>query len=67
MIRVEEDDEIVFGDFHMERLSESLIWFRLGNVAFELVARGNKLLWSTQEESWEEAARRLSHPSAKRT
>lgn len=48
----EEDDEIVFGDFHMERMSDKHIWFSVGGVSFDLHAisvKGRvKLVWHTQ-------------------
>lgn len=54
-IRVgEEDDEIVVGDFHMERMSDGHIWFSVGGVSFDLTAvKKGVLQWTTQAASWD--------------
>ncbi len=58
-IRVGADDEYVHGPlFHMERMSEGHIWFRIGEEAFDLYAPdGNRLSWVPQTPGgWEALA-----------
>ena len=58
-IRVGADDEYVYGPlFHMERMSEGHIWFRVGEEAFDLYAPdGNRLSWIPQAlGGWEALA-----------
>lgn len=64
--RVQPDDEIVFaGHFHMERMDEDHIWFRIGDASFDLHAvkhRGKvKLTWKPQV-NWENVAAVLGWP-----
>lgn len=54
-ILIEEDDEIVFGAFHMERMDDDHIWFRIGGASFDLYASGGKLTWMPQAKDWEAA------------
>lgn len=54
-IRVIEDDEIVVSPlFHMERMAEDHIWFRIGDAAFDIEIVGGRLRWTTQAdvEEW---------------
>ena len=56
------DDEIVYGPFHMERMDDDHIWFRIGNTCFDLYASGHinpKLTWVPQAEDWEKARQEL--------
>jgi hypothetical protein len=46
-----EDDEVTFGTFfHMERMDDDFIWFRIDGATFELTARSSffgrpKIIW----------------------
>ncbi len=50
-------DEVVYGPFHMERMSNNLICFRIGDMAFDLEAAHGVLTWTPQSGSWEELVR----------
>jgi hypothetical protein len=51
--RVIEDDEIVAtGRFHMERMSDSAIWFSIEGATFMLAATKGKLVWNPQDTEW---------------
>lgn len=56
--RVTPDDEIVAnGEFHMERMSDSGIWFSINGVSFNLGSTRGKLTWYPGDsEAWPEAA-----------
>ena len=46
----DEDDEIVYDSFHMERMSDQHIWFAVGGVSFDLSVQGrSKIHWSVQD------------------
>lgn len=53
-MRIKPDDEIVKDDFHMERMDDDHIWFKVGDMAFDLYAVDDRIIWETQEKSWEE-------------
>ena len=62
--RLVPDDEIVYGEIHMERMSEDHIWFRIGNTCFDLYASGTPwrrptLIWMPQIGDWEKARQEL--------
>ena len=57
--RVVEDDEIFWGPFHMERMDDDHIWFRIGNSAFDLYASRGKLTWIPQAPDWAKAEEEL--------
>jgi len=48
--RINRDDEIVASDcrFHMERMDKDHVWFQVDGVAFDLVVKRGKLMWTKQ-------------------